>query len=839
MAGNSVSLFFDIFGRDKGVDKMLDRVGTKAKETDTKVGGFNKALGSMVAPAGAVLGALGGVAIGFGDMAAEAEQNVGAVETVFGKAADKVAQFAATSATSVGLSSSQYNQLSAVTGTALKAAGVSVDDLAEKNDELIKRGADMASVFGGTTVEAVSAMGSAFRGEFDPLERYGVTLTMNQVNAELAAKGQDKLGGAALESAKKQAIMDLVMKQSSASAGNFAKEADTTAGAQQRANASFQDAAAKLGEKMLPALTKLAEILTATAKWISENSEVVTTLAAIIGVLAAGIIAVTAVQWLWNVAMAANPVGIVILAITALIAIIIALAMNWDKIVSFLRTTWSGFIAWWNDGMRKMGDQWNRFWGNVGAKVREIWNGVVSWFRNGWNGFTGWWNDGMRRIGGQWNGFWGGVARTAQNIWSRTLGPVFDTIKRVVTVTVPNAFRDGVGFISRQWSRLQAIAKAPISFIIRNVINGGLVKAFNTVAGWVDPGGRTIPRLGNLNIPGFRKGGYTGDGSPDDFGGFVHKGEYVIDAERTRAMGLNRPGAALMAGSEPYIYSPLQQEIRQGRQLRLVPSGGFPMAALMQAATAWNGTMAGVGVGLSQTPGFGSVSVGWGQLPGYAIGYYSGRQITIEPGNGQFQETVTHEVGHALGLGHAPGQRSIMEPFLRGGVFGPTAYDARNLAGLYGGGGTGPVEGIGGISLNPIAAIIDGVISGITKGLGESLLGKLVLGVSKLLLDNVSKWVAEAMGISPKGGGGGPKVFDGGGWFTEGLGLHNGSTPDAVLTKQQFSDMHTLAMGGGGRGDVYVQNPWTGEYMKAQMVRVVNGTMSKAVDDYTYRRQGE
>src|SRR5690349_20882942 len=370
MAGNSTALFFDIFGRDRGVSKMLDDVGGKAKDSDTKVRGLSGGIGSLAAPAAGALAALGGVAIGFGNMAADAEQNVGAVETVFGKASDKVKAFAEQSASTVGLSSSQYNQLAAVTGTALKAAGVPVDQLAEKNDNLIKRGADMASVFGGTTVEAVGAMGSAFRGEFDPLERYGVTLTMNQVNAELAAKGQDKLTGAALESAKKQAIMKLVMDQSAASAGNFAKEADTTAGAQQRANARWGDASAALGEKLLPVLTFVADALSTVATWIADNSDLVATLAAVIGVLAGGIIAVTAVQWAWNAAQAANPVGIVILSVAALIAIIVALAMNWDKVVKIATDVWANFSRWWSDGMTKLGQQWSGFWGGVGNNLR-------------------------------------------------------------------------------------------------------------------------------------------------------------------------------------------------------------------------------------------------------------------------------------------------------------------------------------------------------------------------------------------------------------------------------------------------------------------------------------
>lgn len=485
----SVSLFFDIFGRDKGVGKMLDDVGSKAEASGSKLGKVSDGLNKAAVPALAVGTAIFGAGLQFGQMAASAEQSSGAVQTVFGAAASKVEEFASRSAGAVGLSSQQYNELSAVTGTALKAAGVSVDELAGKNDQLITRGADLASVFGGTTAEAVSAMGAAFRGEFDPLERYGLTLTMTQVNAELAARGQDKLGGAAGEAAKKQAILDLIMQQSAGSAGNFAREADTASGAQERSTAAFADAGAKLGEVLLPAMTKFAEIATTVAKWVKENSGLVTTLAIVLGVLAGGVMVATGVMTILNLVMAANPIGAVILAVTALIAIIALLVMNWDKVVKFLSDSWSGFTKWWGDGMTKIGRQWNDMWAGIGKWAKDTWNGFTGFFKDGWNGFTGWWGRGMDKIGRQWNSLWDG---------------------------------------------LKAAAKAPISFVINTVINDGLIGAFNTVAGWI-PG---VQKLGRVSIPGFEAGGYTGEGDKDEPAGVVHKGEFVFTKAQTARAGV-------------------------------------------------------------------------------------------------------------------------------------------------------------------------------------------------------------------------------------------------------------------------------------------------------------
>ena len=59
-------------------------------------------------------------------------------------------------------------------------------------------------------------------------------------------------------------------------------------------------------------------------------------------------------------------------------------------------------------------------------------------------------------------------------------------------------------------------------------------------------GGKVMSVLGTLLTPfglGFAEGGYTGDGDKYEPAGVVHKGEYVLNAETTRALGLaNLPG---------------------------------------------------------------------------------------------------------------------------------------------------------------------------------------------------------------------------------------------------------------------------------------------------------
>src|SRR3546814_12721443 len=70
-------------------------------------------------------------------------------------------------------------------------------------------------------------------------------------------------------------------------------------------------------------------------------------IAMIAGAIATGV--VTAAQWLWNLAMMANPIGLIIAAVIAFLVILGLLAKNWDAITAFLKRVWervwSGIVS--------------------------------------------------------------------------------------------------------------------------------------------------------------------------------------------------------------------------------------------------------------------------------------------------------------------------------------------------------------------------------------------------------------------------------------------------------------------------------------------------------------
>lgn len=334
--------------------------------------GFDEAAGGMskmekagaaaVAGATVVLGALAAMGTAAFNAASDLEQATGAVESVFGAAADEVKALSAAASQSVGLASAEYSNLASVLGAALGNLGISQEEIVGTTDSLITKGADLAATFGGTTADAVSALSALFRGEADPMERYGVSIKQSDINARLAAEGLSGLEGEAKKTAETQARLALLTEQTAAATGQFARESDTAAGQQQRLSAEFTNAKAALGEALLPLVSGVANAFADMAGWASQNVGLVQTIAVVVGALAVAVYAVagamavwhaavaisTAVQWLWNAALTANPLGILIVAIVAVVAALVWFFTQTEAGRAIVSAVADAMVAAWN-----------------------------------------------------------------------------------------------------------------------------------------------------------------------------------------------------------------------------------------------------------------------------------------------------------------------------------------------------------------------------------------------------------------------------------------------------------------------------------------------------------
>jgi len=270
----------------RGDSSELSRASAQGqKQLSTWQESFKKWNERAVKASLAVMAGAVGVGKELYGLASEAEQSLGAVDAVFGRNAEQVKKWSQGAAENLGLSANAYRELAATTGAQLKNMGVPMDQVAGKTNDLIKLGADLAATYGGTTAEAVEALGSLLRGETDPIERYGVSIKEADIAARMAADGTDKLEGAEAKAARTRALMKLLTEQTTDAQGQFTREQNTAAGQAQRAQAKWEDFRTELGMRLLPIFTRLMNFLAQTVMpWLERNQATVERLGlAIIG----------------------------------------------------------------------------------------------------------------------------------------------------------------------------------------------------------------------------------------------------------------------------------------------------------------------------------------------------------------------------------------------------------------------------------------------------------------------------------------------------------------------------------------------------------------------------
>lgn len=254
-----LSLIIDADG--KGAIRELNKVGQSAEReigrADNKLDKFGATMtstGTKMMAGAAVIGAGMWQA---GMAAADLEQAVGGTEAVFGEFTGTIETFAEGAAAAAGLSERSARELTSTIGAILQGFGYTQEEAAATSVSLAQLGADLSATFGGTPEEAVQALGAALRGEFDPLERFGVSLTADKIALEAVSMGLAKTKTDVDAHAKSQAALSLIMQQSANAQGQFGRETETAAGRMAIAKAEFENATAQLGEGMLPVMTKV------------------------------------------------------------------------------------------------------------------------------------------------------------------------------------------------------------------------------------------------------------------------------------------------------------------------------------------------------------------------------------------------------------------------------------------------------------------------------------------------------------------------------------------------------------------------------------------------------
>jgi hypothetical protein len=394
---------------------------------------------------------------------------------------------------------------------------------------------------------------------------------------------------------------------------------------------------------------------------------------------------------------------------------------------------------------------------------------------------------------------------------------------------VPGYFEAAKTGAMTAWNAMKEEAKKPISFIIDTVLNNGLIPIFNGIPGVkIDP---------IKKPPGFKKGGYTGDGGVDEAAGIVHGREFVVNAAATAAIGKDnlehmahtavhgKPEAAATRGEGN------MGGFFEGNAAAIRPHGAYYVNVAQGmggwdfpgAARLWDGS-----AGLKVKTGIGKHQghVYPRERGGGILGYTTGTNIDMSPswmnqlGATQRRTVAAHEMGHAMGLPHNS-MNSIMQPNLGNMAAVPTALDIRNLQALFPG-GSGKAGSA--VVANPFDGKVKTLMASFAKQFpGGGMFVDAAGGIAKSGIQQVIDWVSKIKDTSTSVGGLGldiakdkvgdlagdiagnlrdffggaamatPTLMDGGGWLrdTDGPQIvdHRRKKPDAFTPYDEWQQI--------------------------------------------------
>lgn len=192
-----------------------------------------------------------------------------------------------------------------------------------------------------------------------------------------------------------------------------AQSTETMEGALGNLQAEITGGLADAFTAIKPYLTDFIGGISSVVGFIKENINWIGPLAGGIAIVAGAIGVWTAVQWLLNAALTANPIGLIVVGIGLLIGAIILLVQNWDTVVAWITEIWGGFISWITEGIDGFVAWWNGVWEEVGNFFSDMWNGLVDIVKGIWNNILSFIEDGINGAIDLINGLTAGIRDVA------------------------------------------------------------------------------------------------------------------------------------------------------------------------------------------------------------------------------------------------------------------------------------------------------------------------------------------------------------------------------------------------------------------------------------------
>lgn len=481
----------EFIGRDQSASKTASDVEKRFGKLGSKMDAIGQKAGRVLA-GGLLIG--GAAAVKMGQKASDLAETTSKASQIFGgEAVPALEKFAGAAAKNLGQSKQTALDAASTFGVFGKSAGLAGKDLVGFSTEMTTLASDMASFNNTSPEEAIEAIGAALRGESEPIRKYGVLLDDATLRNEAMRLGLVKTTKEALTPQQKVlAAQAAILKQTADQQGDFARTSDGLANKQRILKAQLENLGTEIGAKVLPAMVKLSEVGLKMIGWVDRNRVLVGTLVAVVGGLTAAVWAVSAAMKAWivitkvwravtivarnaqlafNLVLMANPIGLVIAAIAALVAIFVvaykksetfrkvvdkswagikrATAAVWGWMKSFTASTWKAVQNYIVNPIKRAWAAVSSAWKSIQNGTRAAWNGVKSIVRDGISSVVGF----VRDLPGRIRSLAGSFASAGRAI----IGAFVDGLKNAAGVVS--------GIAGNVWSAVRSMLNGAISRI--------------------------------------------------------------------------------------------------------------------------------------------------------------------------------------------------------------------------------------------------------------------------------------------------------------------------------------------------------------------------------------
>ena len=271
------------------------------------------------------------------------QESLSKTEAVFGENADQVKAWARTTSAAFGVNQQAALEAAGTYGNLFKAFGLGDNQAQGMSTTLVELAADMASFNNVPIEDALLALRSGLSGETEPLKRFGVAINDQRLKLKAAELGLGTYTGTLPVAIKTQAAFALIMQDTALQQGDVARTSGGLANQQKFLQAQVADLRAEFGLAFMPVMLQLVTVFreqvipvfqrfTDFMKTLSpETIKTAGKIALFVGVLgpmlfAIGKIIISIANFkkamiALNLTMAANPILLVVMAVSALIAI--------------------------------------------------------------------------------------------------------------------------------------------------------------------------------------------------------------------------------------------------------------------------------------------------------------------------------------------------------------------------------------------------------------------------------------------------------------------------------------------------------------------------------------